>query len=74
VKVAKVIAVLIVGPLFGAVTGLVLGIIAMPSQAPSGRSPGDGILILGCVCVCAFVSFLVSALLAWKLWFRSGAG
>jgi hypothetical protein len=74
VRVAKVIAVLIFGPILGLITGFVLGVVAMPSQVPGDRSPGDGFLIMGCIFVCVLLSVLGSAALAWKIWFRSDAG
>ena len=73
-KVVKVITVLVFGPLLGAIAGFVLGIVAMPSPTPSGGSPGDGILIMGCVGLGTLVSLLVSAALAWRMWFKSGVG
>ena len=70
-KIAKVIVVLIFGPLLGVLIGFFLGVVAMPSQVPGGRSPGDGFLIIGCILLCALLSILASAAWAWRIWFRS---
>lgn len=73
VRLAKVVAVLICGPLLGMVIGIVVGVAAMPPQVPGDRSPGDGIVIIGCILVCVLLSVFASAALAWRIWFRSDA-
>lgn len=72
-RIAKVIAVMVFGPVLGIVTGFLVGILAMPAQTSAGgRAPGDGFLIMGCVALGFFISIPVSAILAGKLWSRSG--
>lgn len=47
-RVLKVIAILVVGPLLGVVFGLILGGLLLPPD-PSGRgAPGDGFLVMLC--------------------------
>ena len=72
-RIAKVIAVMVFGPLLGILAGFLVGVLAMPAQTSSGgRAPGDGFLIMGCVALGFFISIPVSAILAGKLWSRSG--
>ncbi|MGB2605795.1 MAG: hypothetical protein WBC78_19485 [Candidatus Sulfotelmatobacter sp.] len=72
-KIAKVIGVLLVGPLLGILAGLVLGAFAIPAQTAGGRAPGDGFLVMGYVFLGLFVSIPVSVALAGVVWFRSSA-
>lgn len=66
VKFAKVLLVLIVGPLLGGFAGLVCG-----SLVAGGGSPGDGILILGCTILFASLFLVLSVALARRIWSRS---
>jgi hypothetical protein len=78
VKIAKVIAVMLFGPLLGIFAGFVVGVVAMP-QDPNFVSngghgaPGDGILVIVFTLVGLVVSIPLSAVLAWRLWFRPSA-
>lgn len=64
---------MVFGPVFGILAGFLVGMLAMPAQTSAGgRAPGDGFLIMGCVALGFFVSIPVSAVLAGKLWSRSG--
>jgi hypothetical protein len=70
-KILKVIGVLIVGPVFGLLLGLVVGSLLLPPD-PSGRgSPGDGILVMGCMLVGLSIFILISIFLARRIWHRS---
>jgi hypothetical protein len=70
VSIAKVMAVMVFGPVLGILVGFLVGILAMPAQM-RGRAPGDGLLVIGCA-LGFFVSIPVSAVMAGKLWSRSG--
>jgi hypothetical protein len=72
-RIVKAIAIMFFGPVLGILAGFAVGVIVMPTQTPnSGRAPGDGFLIIGCVVLGLLVSLPVSAVLAGKLWSRSG--
>jgi hypothetical protein len=71
-RIVKVIAIMFFGPVTGILVGLVIGVITMPTQtASSGRAPGDGFVIMGCVVLGLVISVPVSAVLANKFWSRS---
>jgi hypothetical protein len=72
-RIAKVIAVMFFGPGLGILAGFAVGVLAMPTQTPAGRAPGDGFLIMGCVVLGLLVSIPLSAVLARVVWSRSGA-
>jgi hypothetical protein len=72
-RIVKAIAIMFFGPALGILAGFVVGVLAMPTQTPNaGRAPGDGFLIMGCVVLGFLVSVPVSAVLAGKVWSRSG--
>ena len=67
----KVIGILVVGPMLGAVSGFIVGGLLLPPD-PTGRgAPGDGFLIMYCVGIGLVVSILTSVLLAVWSWRRS---
>ena len=77
-RIAKVIGVMLLGPLLGIAAGFIVGVVAMPRDpnfaANGGHSPpGDGILIILFILAGLVVSIPLSAVLAWQLWFRSSA-
>jgi hypothetical protein len=65
-KIAKVIAILVFGPLLGAAGGFVVGAIIVASRGGQG-TPGDGILVMGCIAVSFVVSSCISLALAASL-------
>jgi len=74
VRVLRVIAVMLLGPLLGILAGFILGVIAMPHQAAEGgRAPGDGILVMAFIFLGLVVSIPLSIRLSWRIWSRSGA-
>jgi hypothetical protein len=63
---------MVFGPVLGILVGFLVGILAIPAQISTrGRAPGDGLLVIGCA-LGFFVSIPVSAVMAGKLWSRSG--
>ena len=72
-KIAKVIAILVFGPLLGAAGGFVIGAIIVASRGGQG-TPGDGILIVGCIAVSFVVSACISLALAASLFDRRKGG
>jgi hypothetical protein len=74
VRTVKVLAVMLVGPLLGILTGFIVGALALPAEPAGavGRSPGDGFLIIGLVSLGFVISLPVSAGIAVHLWRHSG--
>lgn len=67
----KVIGILLIGPVFGAVSGFIAGGLLLPPD-PTGRgAPGDGFLIILWVGIGLAVSVPASVLLAVWSWRRS---
>jgi hypothetical protein len=76
-KIAKTIAIVLIGPLFGMLVAIILAGFALPPDpnfATNGGhgSPGDGFLIILYIFVSLVVSVPLSLLLAGIFWFRSG--
>lgn len=70
-RLLKVIGILVIGPVLGAVSGFVVGGLLLPPD-PTGRgAPGDGILIIYCVGIGLVVSILASIMLAVWSWRHS---
>jgi len=68
-RLAKAIAVLLFGPLLGILIGLILALLALPPDpnfvSNGGHaSPGDGILVMGCLLFGFLISLVPSAALA----------
>jgi hypothetical protein len=74
VRTGKVLAVMLVGPSLGILTGFVVSLLALPAEPAGavGRSPGNGLLIIGFVSLGFVISLCVSAGIAVRVWRRSG--
>jgi hypothetical protein len=71
VKIVKVIAVIMIGPVVGLVLGFFLGTLFLPSE-PTGRgAPGDGFLLILTGGVGFIIFFIGSALFAARILRRS---
>lgn len=71
-KIGKVAAILVLGPLLGILLGLIVGVFATPSDPNfvahgSHGSPGDGFIIMGCAALGFVVSIFVSIALTWTV-------
>jgi len=72
-KIVKVVAVMLLGPLLGILAGVVLALLKLPPNTSDvGRAPGDGFLIMMFAFVGLVVSIPVSGALALAVWRRSG--
>jgi hypothetical protein len=70
-KIAKVLFIMVAGPIIGAGIGSVVAGLMLPKD-PSGRgSPGDGFMVFYCVGMGLVVSVILSVLLAIRTWRRS---
>ncbi|HEV2729500.1 MAG TPA: hypothetical protein VGV15_05670 [Terriglobales bacterium] len=68
-KVSKVITVVILGPLLGAVIGFCLGTFSVPIGDPqASRAPGDGFLIILYVLGGFAIGVLASSVIAFRIW------
>jgi hypothetical protein len=68
-RIIAAFAVMVFGPLFGILIGAIAGVLAMPhGSANTGRSPGDGFLIIGTALAGSLVAIPLSILLAHKIW------
>jgi hypothetical protein len=73
-KIAKVVGIIVLGPILGAVFGCLVGVLLLPPVAdPTMRAPGDGILIAMCALVGVILCTVVALVLAAKVWWRSDA-
>jgi hypothetical protein len=72
-RLLKVVGMLLIGPVLGVMSGLIVGAILLPPDPTGqGRAPGDGILIMLCIGIGLVVSIPTSVLLAVWSWRRSG--
>jgi len=70
-RLLKVIAILVIGPVLGVVFGLIVGGLLLPSD-PTGRgAPGDGFLVILCTAIGLSVSVAASVMLADRSWRQS---
>lgn len=70
-KVVKVIAVVLIGPIVGLMLGFFLGSLFLPSDPTGHGAPGDGFLLI-LMGVAGFIVFFIgSALFAVRMWRRS---
>jgi hypothetical protein len=67
-KLLKIVSVAILGPLLGAVLGILAGVVAIPTHHSEGRAPGDGFLIIMCAGGGIALGFVVSCVLALWIW------
>jgi len=72
-RILKVVGVLIAGPVFGLLLGLVVGSLLLPPDPSGSGSPGDGFLVMGCMVVGFAIFTLISVVLARRIWHRSTA-
>jgi hypothetical protein len=71
-RVATIIAIVLSGPVLGILGGFVLGMCLLPADtANTGRAPGDGFMIIGCIALGLFVFVPLSVIGALALALRS---
>ncbi|HWX94624.1 MAG TPA: hypothetical protein VNY29_18495 [Terriglobales bacterium] len=71
-KIAKAIAILLLGPLLGILFAFVFGALSLPTQAlDGGRAPGDGFLIMAYILLSFLISIPLSIWLAGVVLFRA---
>jgi hypothetical protein len=70
-KLVKVVAVILVGPVIGLVLGLFLGSFFLPSDPTGHGAPGDGFLLILTGGAGFIVFGIASVLFAARIWRRS---